>query len=103
MILMSFCQSYHISIYVSNHRLAVCIVIKLLCFLIYIPCIVCIFTLFVCAVAQNIATTNLISNDATIGHDTLNDTEFDIIADAAFSERKLLIITCITLTIILTI
>ena len=85
---MLFCQSYHISIYVSNHLLAVFIVINLLCFLIYIQCIVCIYMVVVCAVTQNTSTTNLISNDETIGHDTLDDIEFEVIKDAAFLERK---------------
>ena len=40
--------------------------------------------MFVCAVTQNTATTNLISNYATIGHDTLDDIEFEVIEDAAF-------------------
>ena len=102
MILMLFCQSYLISIYVSNHLLAVFIVLKLLCFLIYIPCIVCIYMIFVCAVTQNTATTNLISNDETISHDTLDDIEFEVIEDTAVLERKSLIITCIMLTMMKT-
>ena len=58
----------------------------------------------VCAVTQNTSTTNLISNDETIGHDTLDDIEFEVIEDAAFLECKLLIIiTCIMLTMMKTI
>ena len=101
---MWFCQSYLVSINVSNHLLADFIVIKLLLFLTYIPCIVCIYMMFVCAVTQNTATTNLISNDAIIGHNTLDDIEFEVIEDAAFLERKLsIIITCIMLTLMETI
>ena len=60
--------------------------------------------MFVCAVTQNPVTTNLISNDETIGHNMLDDIEFEVIKDAAFLERKLSIIfTCIMLTLMETI